>query len=228
MCVCKQQWASLLIPDPDPELVKVQQWVLCKQLHKSKPPASQPREFQPSDSNASETLTRKMRMEMKQFCLIKTLDLFLKTDYANCSKSLCLFPEAPAVKCADLTQAGSSEDCSVCIMFQSWQCAARVLVLIWQFFKNLPVGRDINLGDFEVEVGHSSDWNAVAPCGKVEELLLQFQREGQHHVPETSATARRSYNKINKSITETRRGEVDSLRVKTRKETLGRSLSFKQ
>lgn len=48
-----------------------------------------------------------------------------------------------------------------------------------------PVSWNVDLGDFEVEVGHPSDRNAVTSCGEVEELLLQLEREGQHHVPET-------------------------------------------
>ncbi len=57
------------------------------------------------------------------------------------------------------------------------------LITLW----NLPVSWHVDFGDFEVEVGHSSDRNAITSCSKVEELLLQLQREGQHHVPETPA-----------------------------------------
>lgn len=35
-----------------------------------------------------------------------------------------------------------------------------------------PVGRDVDLGNLEVEVGHSSDRDAVASRGEVEQPLL--------------------------------------------------------
>lgn len=55
----------------------------------------------------------------------------------------------------------------------------------------LPVSGNVDLGDLEVELGHSSDGNAVTSCGEVQQLLLQLQGEGQHHVPETPEGAGR-------------------------------------
>ena len=62
-------------------------------------------------------------------------------------------------------------------------CIGRNSGVVLVSFQNLPVSWNVNLADFEVEVGHSSDRNAVASCGEVEQLLLQLQREGQHHIP---------------------------------------------
>lgn len=47
-----------------------------------------------------------------------------------------------------------------------------------------PVGGNVDLGDLEVELGGAAHRDAVASCGKVQQLLLQLQGEGQHHVPE--------------------------------------------
>lgn len=47
-----------------------------------------------------------------------------------------------------------------------------------------PVCGNVDPGDLEVELSGASHWNSVASCGKVQQLLLQLQGEGQHHVPE--------------------------------------------
>lgn len=47
-----------------------------------------------------------------------------------------------------------------------------------------PVCGNVDLGDLEVELGGAAHRHAVTSCGKVQQLLLQFQWEGQHHVPE--------------------------------------------
>lgn len=39
-------------------------------------------------------------------------------------------------------------------------------------FWNIPVRWNVDLGDFEVQVSHSSHGDAVTSCGEVEELLL--------------------------------------------------------
>lgn len=47
-----------------------------------------------------------------------------------------------------------------------------------------PVCGNVDLGDLEVELGRAAHRDAVASCGKVQQLLLQLQGKGQHHVPE--------------------------------------------
>lgn len=47
-----------------------------------------------------------------------------------------------------------------------------------------PVCGNVDLGDLEVELGGATHRDAVASCGKVQQLFLQLQGEGQHHVPE--------------------------------------------
>lgn len=47
-----------------------------------------------------------------------------------------------------------------------------------------PVCGNVDLGDLEVELSGAAHRDAVASCGKVQQLFLQLQGEGQHHVPE--------------------------------------------
>lgn len=52
--------------------------------------------------------------------------------------------------------------------------------------ENLPVGRNVYFGNFEVEVSHASNRNSVTSCGEVKQLLLQLQRKQKNHIPETA------------------------------------------
>lgn len=54
----------------------------------------------------------------------------------------------------------------------------------------LPVCGNVDLGDLEVKLSGAAHWDAITSCGKVQQLFLQLQGEGKHHVPEAPGGGR--------------------------------------
>lgn len=49
---------------------------------------------------------------------------------------------------------------------------------------NVPVCMDVDPGNLEGEIRRSSNRNTITSSGEMEQLLLELQRESQHHLPE--------------------------------------------
>lgn len=56
----------------------------------------------------------------------------------------------------------------------------------------LPVSLNVHPGDPEAQIGRSSNRNAITSSGEMQQLLLELQRECQHHLPEEPASTNTS------------------------------------